>query len=73
MKRSRSQVSREMSPSIDGEGFPLKAENNEILGLKETNGAPSNNGVGHVTVIGAGPAGLMLAYVVLKAHMNSVP
>jgi hypothetical protein len=56
MKRSRSQVSREMSPGVNDEGFLHKQQGNEIF----TAGKADNDS--HVIVAGAGPAGLMLAY-----------
>ena len=63
MKRSRSQVSQEMSPSANEEGFLHKSHNDEVSGLEATNGARGEDISSHVIVTGAGPAGLMLAYV----------
>lgn len=63
MKRSRSQVSREMSPGANEEGFPSRVENEEMVGVEELHGLGRDNGDNHVTVVGAGPAGLMLAFV----------
>jgi threonine dehydrogenase-like Zn-dependent dehydrogenase len=61
MKRSRSQVSQEMSPRANEEGFLHKLHENEVFGLEATNGARREDSSSHVIVAGAGPAGLMLA------------
>lgn len=61
MKRSRSQVSQEMSPGANEEGFLHKPPNNEVFELEATNGARWEESLSHVIVAGAGPAGLMLA------------
>jgi hypothetical protein len=66
MKRSRSQLSREMSPGVNDEGFSSRAENEGMLGVEQRNGSGKDNGLQHVIVAGAGPAGLMLAYVIGK-------
>jgi NADPH-dependent 2,4-dienoyl-CoA reductase/sulfur reductase-like enzyme len=60
-------VSRDMSPGMSEEGSSHKAEENGILGFGDTNGRGRDDRVNHVTVVGAGPAGLMLAYAISKA------
>lgn len=54
MKRTRSQVSPTMSPSATNEAFVPNVSENPI-----TNG--SGDAIENVVVVGAGPAGLMLA------------
>ena len=50
MKRSRSQVSPTMSPSAINEGFVANGNGHAVDGV----------GIEAVTIVGAGPAGLML-------------
>jgi ribulose 1,5-bisphosphate synthetase/thiazole synthase len=57
-----------MSPVINDEEFLSQ----DAFGIKETNGTRSESVTRHVTVVGAGPSGLMLAYVLLKAILDSV-
>jgi NADPH-dependent 2,4-dienoyl-CoA reductase/sulfur reductase-like enzyme len=65
MKRVRSQVSSspEMSPGVEGEGFDARVP------LRNGNGA--HDDVENVVIAGAGPAGLMLAYVLEARHVGA--
>ena len=57
-----------MSPGVKDEGFPRQPHDQHALGLAEANGLGNEDSYSHVIVAGAGPAGLMLAYVLLGAH-----
>lgn len=57
-----------MSPGMDNEGFVHVAGTNGAMDITNGNGAlnghsndSAENGESHVLVVGAGPAGLMLA------------
>jgi len=50
-------ASEAMSPGMDNEGFPVEVQMTDVLDSE----SGSSDGVSHVTVVGAGPAGLMLA------------
>jgi NADPH-dependent 2,4-dienoyl-CoA reductase/sulfur reductase-like enzyme len=60
-----------MSPSIDGD-LLQKVENNEVSTTEDRNGSGRVGDLHHVTVAGAGPAGLMLAYVLLDVLSDDV-
>ena len=55
-----------MSPGANNEGFSSRTENEGMLGVVETAGARVEDTANHVIIAGAGPAGLMLAYVLWK-------
>ena len=60
MKRARSQTSSaDMSPGIENEGFT----DGDVVNGSFAPQLDLNGDVSHVTVVGAGPSGLMLAYV----------
>jgi NADPH-dependent 2,4-dienoyl-CoA reductase/sulfur reductase-like enzyme len=59
MKRARSETPSDMSPGVVNEDYFDAVSHNGAL----TPGLAAEDDVSHVTVVGAGPAGLMLAYV----------